>query len=227
LQAERLAAIGQTMAALAHEGRNALQRSHAFLERLGWKLQDQPEERDLVARAQKAQDDLTRLFRDIQDFAKPVRLDGTVCDLSEVWQSAWREVAAERTDRDARLCEMIRTDSLYCYADPFHLTQVFRNIFENSLAACPEPVLVEVECSEAECEGRPALRVAVRDNGPGLSAEQRRRIFEPFYTTKAKGTGLGMAIAKRVMEAHDGRIAVGPGGGAGAEIVITLPRSRP
>ncbi len=83
---------------------------------------------------------------------------------------------------------------------------------------------MELTCHEADLGGRPALRVAVRDNGPGLTEEQRRRIFEPFYTTKAHGTGLGMAIARRIIEAHGGTIAVG-GAGPGAEFVITLPRS--
>ena len=89
------------------------------------------------------------------------------------------------------------------------------------------PVRVEVTCSEAVLAGRPGVRVAVRDNGPGLNPEQRRRIFEPFYTTKTKGTGLGMAIAKRIVDAHGGRIALADGPGPGAEILLTLPRSKP
>jgi two-component system, LuxR family, sensor kinase FixL len=105
--------------------------------------------------------------------------------------------------------------------DPFRLEQVLRNIFENSLAACRDPV--EVACSPDTLDGEPALRVAVRDNGPGLNAEQRQRIFEPFFTTKTQGTGLGMAIAERIVEAHGGQIGVGTPA-CGAEILITLPR---
>src|SRR5207253_6562752 len=100
--------------------------------------------------------------------------------------------------------------------------QVFRNIFENALAATPGAAEVTVRCAPTSLDGRPAVLVSVRDNGPGLGAEQRRRIFEPFYTTKTKGTGLGMAIAQRIVEAHGGRIGVGPG--PGAEILLTLPR---
>ena len=99
------------------------------------------------------------------------------------------------------------------------------NILENALAACRDPVRVTICCQDAELEGRPALRVSVRDNGPGLTSEQRQRIFEPFFTTKTKGTGLGMAIAKRILEAHGGQLAVGPSGPPGAEILITLPRT--
>ena len=114
-----------------------------------------------------------------------------------------------------------------CQVDPFRLEQVFRNILENSLAACPDPVRIVVRCEATEIDGHPAVRVSVRDNGPGLGPEQRQRIFDPFFTTKTKGTGLGMAIAERIVEAHGGRIAVGDGPGRGAEILLTLPREAP
>jgi two-component system sensor kinase FixL len=72
----------------------------------------------------------------------------------------------------------------------------------------------------------PAVRVVVRDNGPGLTREQRERLFEPFFTTKSRGTGLGMAICKRIVDAHGGRIEVGSTNGTGAEIVLILPQMR-
>jgi two-component system, LuxR family, sensor kinase FixL len=109
-------------------------------------------------------------------------------------------------------------------ADRFRLVQVFRNLLENSLAASPERTLIEVTCEEAEMEGVAALRICVRDHGPGLNAEQRQRIFEPFYTTRPTGTGLGTAIAQRLVEAHGGTLTVGDCPPPGAEIVIMLPR---
>jgi signal transduction histidine kinase len=112
---------------------------------------------------------------------------------------------------------------LHCSVDQFRLEQVFRNILENSLAACADPVRIEIRCTLAQIQNQPAVHVSVRDNGPGLSAEQRARIFDPFFTTKTKGTGLGMAIAKRIVEAHGGQIAVGDTG-PGAEIGLILPR---
>ena len=112
---------------------------------------------------------------------------------------------------------------LHCKVDQFRLGQVFRNILENALAACPDPVEINVLCSRAEINGQPAVRIAFRDNGTGLNPEQEQRIFDPFFTTKTKGTGLGMAIAKRIVEAHGGHIAVGADVNRGAEILITLP----
>jgi signal transduction histidine kinase len=225
LQAERLAAIGQTVTALAHEGRNALQRIGGCLGRLGMRLEDRPDETALVGRGQQAVADLERLFDDVRSYAAPVVLQRKSCDLAAVWREAWDRLADRRAQRDARVEEAAGTDGLPCDADPFRLGQVFLNLFANALDACTDPVVVRVTCSEAELGGRPALRVSVRDNGPGFPQEHKARLFEPFLTTKPTGTGLGMAICRRLIEAHGGTIEAGAG--PGAEVVITLPRERP
>jgi PAS domain S-box-containing protein len=225
LHFERLAAIGQMASGLAHEARNAIQRSQACLQRLQWKLHGQPAALDLVARTQKAQDDLLRLYEDVREYAAPIRLDRHRHSLAEVWREAWGQLASLNPGCDARLEEDVGGMDLALPVDRFRLGQVFRNLFENALAACADPVCVRVSCREAWLADRPALEIRVRDNGPGFTAEQRQRLFEPFFTTKLKGCGLGMAIAKRIVEAHGGQIAVGDGPGPGAEILIALPRS--
>ena len=225
LRMERLAAIGQISAALAHESRNALQRAQACLERLLWKLEDQPEALDLVRRTQKAQDDLVRLYEDVREYAAPIRIDASPCDPAPVWREVWADLTASAARKDARLEEDISEGGDHIIlADGFRLAQVFRNLLENALAACSDPVRVVISCRDAELGGRPALRIGVRDNGPGFTDEQRRRLFEPFFTTKLKGTGLGLSIVRRIVEAHGGRVeAAAPP--TGAEILFTLPRS--
>lgn len=223
LQAERLAAIGQMMTGLAHESGNALARSQACLELLSLELQGRPEALDLIARIQAAQDHLRQLYDEVRNYAAPLRLERERWDLRGLWQQAWINLAVRREGRQAHLIERTNGLDLHCRVDAFRLEQVFRNIFENSLAACKDPVEITIECAETSLEGRPAVRLRLVDNGPGLSPEQQRRIFEPFFTTKTKGTGLGMAIAKRIIDAHQGQIAAGIGC-PGAEILITLPR---
>jgi PAS domain S-box-containing protein len=227
LQAERLAAIGQMVTGLAHESGNALARSQACLEMLALEVQDRPAALEMLGRIQNAQDHLQQLYDEVRNYAAPLKLEREPCRLDAAWRQAWANLAVRRQGREATLREECAGVDLRCTADAFRLEQVFRIVLENALAACRDPVELTVRCSEASLEGRPAVLVAVRDNGPGLNAEQRRRIFEPFYTTKTKGTGLGMAIAQRIAEAHGGKIAVGQDPRPGAEILITLPREGP
>jgi hypothetical protein len=224
LQAERLAAIGQMVAGLAHESGNALARSQACLEMLAMEVEDRPEALDLIGRIQKAQNHLQQLYDEVRNYAAPLKLERARHSVRSIWRQAWANLTGQRQGRTATLREEDGDVDPYCPVDSFRLEQVFRNILDNALAACPDPVEITVACSTAWLDGQPALRIAVRDNGPGLTAEQRQRIFEPFFTTKTKGTGLGMAIAQRILEAHSGRIAVGTPPGPGAEIQLLLPR---
>jgi PAS domain S-box-containing protein len=247
LQAGRLAAIGQMVTGLAHESRNALQRIQVCLELLGLRLKDRPQALDLVHGIQDAQDDLHRLFEEVRDYAAPIILDRRTCRLSDLLHEAWDRLETNRTGRDARLHERRSTNGDAdahadadtdadgsCAVDRFRMIQVFRNILDNALAACRDPVEIDVDWSETTINGAPAVAIAIRDNGPGFSADQRQKLFEPFYTTKTQGTGLGLAIVKRIIEAHDGVIEVEPdqnqGQGQnpnqrrGASLLITLPR---
>src|SRR5262249_45648065 len=155
-QAERLAVLGQMVAGLAHESRNALQRSQGCLERLRWQLQDRPEALDLVTRTERALDDLHRLFNDVGEYARPIPLERTMCNLAEIWREAWGHLAALHPNRPATLQEAACGVDLSCNVDRFRLGQVFRNILENSFAACADAVLVGVSCVEADLDGWPA-----------------------------------------------------------------------
>jgi C4-dicarboxylate-specific signal transduction histidine kinase len=126
-----------------------------------------------------------------------------------------------RRGRDATLVEPTAGAEMNVHVDRFRMVQVFRNLLENSLAACRDPVRIQVGCRDVQLDGKPAVEVRVHDNGPGLAPDARQNVFEPFFTTKTKGTGLGMAIARRIVDAHRGHIAVGDAA-AGAEFIITL-----
>ncbi len=164
------------------------------------------------------------MYEDVRSYAAPIKLDRVPCNLRDVWRQAWIHLEPARKGKQAVLSELVDGVHLGCTADPFRLEQVFRNLLDNSLTAGSAFVVIEVACSAAKLDGQPALQVAVRDYGPGIEPEQRPKIFEPFLTTKAKGTGLGLAIAKRIVEAHGGRIAVGDADGPGAVFLITLPK---
>ncbi len=224
LQTERLAAIGQVMAGLTHESRNALQRTRACLERLRWRFQDEPEAIDLLNRAQQAQDDLLRLFDDVRSYAAPIQLALGPVDLAAIWRQAWEQVAGLFPSKEAQLCEQTAGVDLNLQADGHRLVQVFRNLLDNAFAAAGSVVRVEIVCRDTLVGDRPGIEVSLWDDGPGLDAEPRRRAFEPFFTTKVKGTGLGLAIARRIVEAHGGQIAFADRPPPAAEVILTLPR---
>ena len=223
-QNERLAAMGQVLSAIAHESRNALQRIQAGVEMLRLDLEDNPDLLRELERIEKANDNLTKLYDELREYAAPLNLNRQTYDLREIWLQAWANLGHVRQDRQTRFRDETNGLDLHFRVDEFRIEQVFRNLMENSLAACGDPAEIEIICHDAQHDGAPAVCVYVRDNGPGLTNEEKNRIFEPFFTTKSKGTGLGMAIAQRIIEAHQGNIAVGAGQHSGAEFIITLPR---
>ncbi len=172
LQNERLAAIGQMVTGLAHESGNALARSQSCLEMLAWEVEDRPEAQDLIRRVQNAQDHLKQLYEEVRGYAAPLKLDREGWNLSQIWRQTWENLKLAREGREAVLYEQTGGLDLLCQVDAFRLDQVFRNIFENSLAACRGAVCIDITCTEASSVCKPALCVSVRDNGPGLSAEQ-------------------------------------------------------
>lgn len=230
-QAERLAALGQMLASVAHESRNALQRIQISVELLEQSLQDVPEGLEELAKIEKAAGSLHALLQELRNFVGPIHLECYVCSLPEAWRNAWRALEGERRGSSIEFDEECSNshlpcnlDQLTCNIDQRRLEQVFRNLFENSLAACGDSGKIQLSCSREDRDGQQMVSLIVRDTGPGLDEEQALNVFKPFFTTKPKGTGLGMAIAKRIIEAHGGQIAVAQDLRPGAAFRIQLPR---
>src|SRR5262245_16824000 len=159
LQSERLAAIGQMMTGLAHESRNALQRSQACLEMLKLEVKEHPVALDLVARLQNAQDHLHQLYEEVRDYAAPIRLKREDHDLVTILHETWDHLSTQRNGRDARL-EFHSADAHHvCRVDRSAVEQVFRNVLENSLSECADPVRLQACYEMTELEWRPARSV--------------------------------------------------------------------
>lgn len=226
VQSERLAAIGEAMAGLAHESRNALQRSQACLDLLGDQLLDRPESLELLESIQRSQDELHRLYEEVRAYAAPIQLCPHRRNVDDILRKAWGDLVTVRDHRDVLFDERPECEDLRCEVDGFSLRQVFRNILENALQACEDPVGIKVVYSETIETRSPALVIAIRDNGPGLRPEHAAEVFSSFFTTKTNGTGLGMAIAQRIVQAHGGQITLNATLKEGAEFVVTLPRKQ-
>ena len=218
LQTERLATIGQTMTGLAHESRNALQRLQNALENLELEFAERPGVLKDLAKIGRASSDLRDLLDEVQTYAAPIHLRLEQVSLAAIWRLAWENLGPRRAGRDADLLEEQVADSVPIRGDAGRLERVFRNIFENALDACEDPVRVVV--SVAQENG--CRRVRIRDNGPGIPPRHRKQIFDAFFTSKSSGTGLGLAIVKRIIEAHEGQVGL-IATDLGTEFEIVLP----
>lgn len=219
-RADRLVAVGQTVAAVGHESRRFLQRIQACLRMLRLEVDGKPSCIDLLDRAGRGVDDIARLFDDLREGISRPRLRCGPCDLRSVWRGAWNRVLPEGTT--ATLREDLADVAASCSGDEFRLGQVFENLFANSLAAGAKSIVLTQ--SAMELRGKPAIRISIADDGRGLTPIERQRLFEPFFTTRADGTGLGAAVVKNIVEAHGGLVGVGNGRQGGTEIVLEIPR---
>lgn len=223
VQSARLAAIGQMVAGLAHESRNALQRAQAALDMLELDLDERPDLRTLSRRAVSAINELQRLYEEVRNYAAPIQLERVEVDLVEIWHEVWGQVQQVHRDKHITFTVQLEPEARLATIDPYRMKQVFRNILENSVAVLPEHGGTITLTAETWVEeGTAWIELSIQDNGPGMNDEQQRRVFEPFYTTKTRGTGLGMAIVQRIMEAHGGIAAVGDSD-HGARLLLRFP----
>lgn len=240
LMNERLAAIGQTVSGLTHESRNALQRSHACLAELELDLAGMPNCLTLVRKVQRALDDLHQLLEEVRNYAAPIILERRQYSLPQLVREAWQSLLDVKGQGHAPHLDIhIQSDfPQTCLIDPHRFMQVIRNLLDNAWFACREPKAIEVHLKFL----RPThgvtgevCRLEVIDNGPGVPQAEAERIFSPFYTTKTKGTGLGLALIRRYVEAHGGQVFVDTASFetnqnpavscAGAKFVVEFPRN--
>ncbi len=225
VQSERLAAIGQMITGLAHESRNAFQRSQACLEMLALEVQDREAAIDLIQRIQRAQDHLHHLYEEVRFYAAPIRLERSMCRIENIWRETWRNLEPIWKKKGIHLNETSSLSDIAIPVDSHALERVFRNLFENAIAASAANTSVEISAQKCLVGDKQGVEIRILDHGHGLDRSVRERVFEPFFTTRTQGTGLGLPITKRLIEAHGGTIEFGwPE--SGAEAILRLPMSQ-
>ena len=220
LQRGRLAAVGETMTALAHESRNALQRMQSCLTLL--ELRAVPEMQDLIEDMQDAQDQLQRLYEEVRHFAAPLHLRLGETDLGALLRRVWRDLKVEWSPK--RLVWQLedKTHGLRARLDSERISQVLRNVIENAIHVSPAGGVIEAQIQSATLHDKRAAQIEIMDQGPGISPDDAARAFDLLFTTKEGGTGMGLAIARRIVQDHGGVIDIGPAR-RGTRVTITLP----
>ncbi|HTR78537.1 MAG TPA: ATP-binding protein, partial [Gemmatimonadaceae bacterium] len=232
LRAERLEGIAELSASLAHEIRNPLASIRRAVEQLARMPRETDDERTLATLVMRESDRLSRLLADFLDFAR-VRVSQTCpVDVGEVVRGAARLVSAHPDARHSVYVTCaVPPETLVVAGDADLLHRAIFNLMLNAVQASPPggEVTVEVVGGEfgsfvlskdlGEC-----VAVCVTDTGPGIPTEIRDRLFDPFITTKAQGSGLGLAVVHRAIEAHRGHVLM-KSGPDGTRFTVLLPRA--
>jgi signal transduction histidine kinase len=222
---ERLAAVGNLAAGVAHEIRNPLNTialTCRYLERLISKGEPTPALRgEANTNFEIIASELARLTRTLDDFvllAKPTDLALVDCDAESILDDALALFAREFEDAKIHVV-LQRAGSLPVAADRGRLAQVFANIIRNGIQAMPSGGTLSVTSQQADG----CARVAFADTGPGFNAADFHRVFEPYYSTKRSGLGLGLALSLRIVESQGGTIEVSNQPTGGALVAVSLP----
>jgi len=218
---DSLAQVGELTAGIAHEFRNGLATIHGYARLLD--LDRLPaDSRPYVLGIREETDTLGAVVRNFLNFAKPTELMPGRVDTRAVVERAAEDIRAEATSRGGAV--EVRGEYLPVQGDDVLLRQAFGNLLRNALEACTEAgITPHIVIESVPDRAQRIVRIAVIDNGPGVPPAMASRIFMPFVTTRARGTGLGLAVVQKIIVMHNGRVTVQPEPGGGTRFVVSLP----
>ena len=215
---ERDTRLKTMLAGIAHELRNPLGGIELFAGLLAEELRG-GEQEGRAAKIVKEVHHLKAIANQFLDYARPPSPQPRRCPLDEILSEARSPLAEELGSQQADFTW--HTGGLAVFADPHHAQQVFFNLTRNAVQAMSGPGAIRVA---ARAVGA-TVEVLLADTGCGIPPEAQQRLFEPFFTTRKDGTGLGLATARSLCEANGGSIALHRSSSAGTVFVITLPKA--
>lgn len=224
LRSEKQASLDELTATFAHEIRNPIAAAKSLVQQMG----EDPVSSENVEYARVALDELARVERSVSHLLKYAKEEDYHFDnvnLAGVLDGALTRMRAKlETNKIAVIRGYLSGPIVRADADK--LIQVFSNVIDNAIDAM-ENVHDERRLELSIGSGAGMATVKIRDNGCGIAEDRIRKIFNPFYTSKKNGTGLGLGVARKVIDAHRGEIQVSSHPGAGAEFVIWIPLASP
>jgi signal transduction histidine kinase len=218
---ESLATVGELTAGIAHEFRNGLATIHGYSKLFDLAALPEPY-RPYVEGIRAEAESLSQVVTNFLNFARPAQLMLTDVDLGAICERAAAEI---RPDARALGGDVdVAGEFRIVEGDEVLLRQAISNLLRNALEACagvaaPPRISVHAEVDRAAR----LLRIGVSDNGPGVPAALRERVFQPFFTMKRSGTGLGLALVQKIIVFHNGRITIATAPQGGALFQISLP----
>jgi len=223
-RADRLASLGTLTAGLAHEIRNPMVAIKTLTQLLPERLDDEEFRRDFLAIASGEVDRISSLINELLEFARPTEPQLQLENLREIMEGMILLISTESRKRNLEIVTRYEENLPAIPIDREQIKQVFLNILLNAIEATDERGQVGVEIRTfSRKNGERFLQVEIRDTGRGIAEEHLDNIFTPFFTTKDKGSGLGLSISHQIIQEHRGTISVESRIGEGASFVIDFP----
>ena len=218
---EQLVALGKMAAGVAHEVRNPLSSIKGFATLLGAKFpvgsQEHASARLMVNEVER----LNRSITELLDYARPLPLNLAPVELGEAIDNSLKLIRADAEVLGVKVTSTVSPLLPPVIADRDRLLQVFLNLFLNALQAMEGGGTLVVEAGPGDAAGWVAVKV--RDNGRGIPAAELQRVFDPYFTTKPSGTGLGLAMVLKIVDEHHGTVRVASREGEGTTVTLSLP----
>jgi signal transduction histidine kinase len=226
--AERSTALGRLASAVAHEIRNPLNLINLSIDHV--RLRMAPEEGarraefDRILQTMKGEiSRLNRLVGDFLSFGKPMRLDSRLCAVDEVLREVASLVEHKARDQGIVLTVDAEPDLPRVVVDPELLKTCFLNLMINAVDAMPGGGVLSVSIHRERNGGPPELCIEVKDTGKGMTQEEVRTAFEPYFSTKDTGLGLGLALTHKIVADHGGAISLESAPDRGTTARVSLP----
>jgi len=218
-RAEHLATLGELAAGLAHEIRNPLGGIAGVIEIIGRELPESSPSRDVLKEVQKEVLHIKKILSDLLEYARPRPPEMRPADLYATAEHAVILARQQAMSRPIRI-EIQPAENLPPVEhDPSQIQQVLLNLLLNAIQAIEGAGRIQVELALRDA----MVAVNVSDSGRGIAPELLPNLFRPFFTTKGTGTGLGLSLARRIVEDHGGRIEVESTVGSGSRFSVWLP----
>jgi signal transduction histidine kinase len=233
---DRLASLGEMAAGIAHELKNPLAGIEVMAGLLRRQVPDSPDAQSLLADIISEAKLANAIVVEMLEFVRPIRLQVERTDVKDVLHQAVTLAESKVPRGDVAVTLTVAPSLPMVDGDHHQLCQVFTNLLTNAFEALDGQGRIVIEAAAETVEQDPAfaidgqmptpiVTVDVTDDGPGVPQELSDRIFDPFFTTKPQGSGLGLPIVRKIVDAHDGRIDLTSTPGQGTRFRVTLPVS--
>lgn len=226
-RSQTMAAMGSLVAGVAHEVRNPLFGISAVVDALERRIDHREELADHLGYLRRELGRLEKLMAELLDFARPVVPEAEPVLLGQVVDDALLACTAQIERAGLAVDLRSETTSGPLHLDRRRVCQALVNLVENAIHHAPASSRLEIATETVERGGRRWSQVTVRDHGPGFRDADLPRLFEPFFSRRDGGTGLGLPIVAKIVEGHEGEIEVGNAEGGGALARISFPLFEP